>query len=208
MDATARLVAQGLTPSVDDVAAAADVSRRTVYSYFPTLDQLLLDATLGALTATTMDAVPPADDTTGDTGDTTAGSGDPRAAALDRVDALMHSLTATADTTLPLGRKIIALTVDAPAPSEDQPRRGYRRVEWVERAVAPLRDVLDDEQHARLVAALAVVAGWESMIVLRDVCGLEARREDEVLRWVAASLVRAMLDEVARGAPPPEASRP
>ena len=36
VDAAMTLIAQGKTPSVADVAAAADVSRRTVYLYFPT----------------------------------------------------------------------------------------------------------------------------------------------------------------------------
>jgi predicted DNA-binding transcriptional regulator YafY len=46
------LLAQGAEPSVNDIAAAAEVSRRTVYMHFPTLDQLMLDATLGPSTST------------------------------------------------------------------------------------------------------------------------------------------------------------
>src|SRR4249920_1189210 len=49
VEATSRLLAAGGNPSVNDIAAAADVSRRTIYTYFPTLDQLLLDATVGAM---------------------------------------------------------------------------------------------------------------------------------------------------------------
>src|SRR5919199_4225027 len=49
VDAARTLVAEGRTPSVDEVAAAAEVSRRTIYLHFPTLDQLLLDATAGLL---------------------------------------------------------------------------------------------------------------------------------------------------------------
>src|SRR4051812_7295769 len=49
LDATAELLRSGAEPSVNEVAAAADVSRRTVYVYYPTLDQLILDATLGIL---------------------------------------------------------------------------------------------------------------------------------------------------------------
>ena len=49
VEATSRLLAAGADPSINDIAAPADVSRRTIYTYFPTLDQLLLDATVGAM---------------------------------------------------------------------------------------------------------------------------------------------------------------
>src|SRR5690348_11589160 len=49
LEATATLLQAGVEPSVNEIAAAADVSRRTVYLYYPTLDQLVLDATLGTL---------------------------------------------------------------------------------------------------------------------------------------------------------------
>src|SRR3954464_13755749 len=53
--AATELVAAGVTPSVGEIAEAADGSRRPVYSYFPTLEQLLLDATLGLLSQTAVD---------------------------------------------------------------------------------------------------------------------------------------------------------
>src|SRR5438874_9977549 len=64
--AAADLLRAGRTPSVNDVAEAADVSRRTVYLYFPTLEQLLLDATLGLLSQAPIDEAIDAADTEGD----------------------------------------------------------------------------------------------------------------------------------------------
>src|SRR5689334_6692937 len=61
--AAAELIGQGQTPSVNDVAEAADVSRRTVYLHFPTIEQLLLDATLGMLSQTEVDEAIDAADT-------------------------------------------------------------------------------------------------------------------------------------------------
>ncbi len=185
--ATSRLISAGHTPSVDEIAAAADVSRRTVYMYFPTLDQLLLDATVGALSAATLE-------------ETLTPKGNPED-PIERVDALVRTLTRTASTTLPLGRKIIALTVDAPDTGEGSadPRRGYRRMAWIRRAVEPLRTTLTAEQFERLVAGLSVIVGWEAMVVLRDVGGLRPKREEEVMRWAARALVDAI---VAEGPPP------
>jgi AcrR family transcriptional regulator len=182
------LIAGGASPSVDDIAAAADVSRRTIYMYFPTLDQLLLDATVGALSAVRTAAV--AGDLAGD---------DPVA----RVDALVRSVTADAEATLPLGRRIIALTVDASSAvhTKDGRRRGYRRVAWIEQALEPLRKGLRTEQFERLAAALSVVVGFEAMVVLRDVNALAPDREEEVMRWAATSLVKAMMAEAPASGP-------
>lgn len=182
IDAAMRLLAEGASPTVDDVAAAADVSRRTVYMYFPTLDQLLLDAALGAMSETDVDT---AFGEAAEAGDT----------ATDRVDALLRAASRLAPQTLPLGRTIIRLTVDAAPDESDAPRRGYRRTRWIERAVEPLSGDLTPEQQDRLISALAVLFGWEAMIVLRDVRGLSPEREGEVLRWAAGALVDAIQRE-------------
>src|SRR5689334_17914325 len=98
--ATRELVAGGRTPSIDEIAVAADVSRRTIYLHFPTLDQLLLDAASGLLAETTVDARLVASEEQGQD-------------ALARTDALARGLSEVAPSALPLGRKLIALTVDA-----------------------------------------------------------------------------------------------
>jgi AcrR family transcriptional regulator len=128
--AAADLLRAGKTPSVNDVAEAADVSRRTVYLYFPTLDQLLLDATLGLLSQSAVDEAIDAADQGDD--------------AADRVAAMIRAFGSMSAETLPLGRSLIRLTVE-PADGEGAPtpRRGYRRVTWIERALEPLRPQLD-----------------------------------------------------------------
>lgn len=177
------LLARGTTPSVGEIARAAEVSRRTVYMYFPTLEQLLIDATAGAITS----------DAGIDTMFDERASTDVRS----RVDALVHAVGELTDKTLPAGRRLIALTVESP-PAPRTPataRRGRRRIAWIETALAPLRERLTNEQYERLVSALAVVIGWEAAIVLRDVQGLSGARETRVTQWAAAALVEAMVKE-------------
>jgi AcrR family transcriptional regulator len=184
--ATTELLRTGVTPSVGQVAEAADVSRRTVYQYFPTLEQLLVDATLGMLSQAAVDeAIDAADAHAGTDGDASA-----------RVAAMIRALTATSAEMLPYGRQLIRLTVDAP-PAADaaSPRRGYRRVAWIERALEPLRTRLDPPAFERLVSALAMVVGWEALIVLGDVRGLDTDEQLDVSLWSARALVRAALEE-------------
>ncbi|MEV1246643.1 TetR/AcrR family transcriptional regulator [Nonomuraea sp. NPDC050022] len=184
VDAAVRLSAIGVTPSIDEIAAAADVSRRTIYMHFPTLDHLLIDATAGALNE------PPVEAALADP----ALANDPVA----RVDALIRTLLEYSPQSLPLGRRLIRLTVD-PAPNDAQeratPRRTRRRVEWLEQACEPLRSTLSEERFQRLISALTIVVGWEAQIALRDVRGLDPQAEQEAITWAARALVEAAIKE-------------
>src|SRR6516165_8726849 len=91
VEAAMRLMAAGRAPSIADVALAAQVSRRTIYMYFPTLEQLLLDATLGALSAEAIDPV--VED---------SGSGD----AATRIEQLSRAVNRLSGRTMHLGRAL------------------------------------------------------------------------------------------------------
>ena len=183
--ATARLLSAGADPSVADIAAAADVSRRTIYTYFSTLDHLLLDATLGAL-STNVDTEIAAMDASGGDG--------PKApvAPLARAEHILDVICRSAADTLPLGRRLIKLTVDTP-PSGTGPKRGYRRVQWIEAVLAPWRDTLDPDRCQDLVSALVMLSGWEGFIVLTDIRGLDPDRARAVSVQTSLALIRAAI---------------
>ena len=114
-----------------DVATAADVSRRTVFLYFPTFDQLLIDATVGALSEPRMQ----------DARQGASNDDDPEA----RVERLVRALHHVTPDIERLGRALVRATVDAPGSGglNAMPKRGYRRIEWIESGLAPLRSRLD-----------------------------------------------------------------
>ncbi|MFX0578523.1 TetR/AcrR family transcriptional regulator [Nocardia nepalensis] len=175
VDASMTLLNRGIEPSVNDIAAAADVSRRTVYLHFPTLDQLMLDATIGLLSANTDEAL------------AHIHSEDPRV----RVAELVRAMGAEISDLLPMGRRLVKLTVDPPA--EYAPRREYRRVRWIEWALEPLRTRISQRQFDDLVSSIALVVGWEAFIVLIDVRGLEPDAAVDVCARTASTLVDSAL---------------
>jgi AcrR family transcriptional regulator len=180
--ATQQLLADGVTPSMAEIAEAADVSRRTLYQHFPTLDQLLLDAMLGELSEREVDTAI----ANADPGGTDAGK---------RVEAMVRTLSTMSEETLRLGRSMVRLTLAQPsAPGQ---RRGHRRVGWIEQAIAPLRDDLEPAAFERLVSALAMVVGWEALIVLDDVRGLDADDRTQTSLWAARALIDAALQETS-----------
>jgi AcrR family transcriptional regulator len=174
VEAAVGLLGQGGTPSVAEIAEAADVSRRTVYLYFPTLEHLLADAALEASRAT----VEPSFEAGGE--------------PAERLEALVRAVQQGFAGTEELGRTIIRLTVGAGrgAPPAT-PRRGYRRVDWIERALEPLRESLPPDRFERLVSALTLLIGWEAMIVLQDTRGLSAEEAEDVCAWAAGALLAA-----------------
>jgi AcrR family transcriptional regulator len=183
--ATVALLAEGKSPTVADVAEAAEVSRRTVYLYFPTLEQLLIDATLQAVASTTVDdalaAASPDDDVEA------------------RVERMARAVQRLSAATEQEGRTLMRLTADpgADGAARSQPPRGFRRVEWIERALEPLRSTVDAERYERLVSSLAMVLGWEALIVQRDIRALSVSDAEDVSAWAARALVRATLLELA-----------
>jgi len=181
--AAAELLAAGKSPSVAEIAEAADVSRRTVYMYFPKLEHLLLDATLGTIAKSSVEQ----------TVETLTHEPDLER----RVEQMARAIQRGAAETEQQGRTLLRLTAEAPRDSGARvhPPRGYRRVEWVERVLAPLRPTLGAKRFDRLVSALVMVLGWESLIVQRDICGLTLEESEDVSAWAALALLRTTLAE-------------
>jgi hypothetical protein len=114
-----------------------------------------------------------------------------------RVATMVRAVQRNFGSTEQQGRTLLRLTVDRPESetSSDKPRRGYRRIEWIERALEPLRPRLTAARFEQLVSALAMVTGWEAMIVARDVRALSLKKAEDVSVWAARALVRAALEE-------------
>ncbi|HEY7658789.1 MAG TPA: TetR/AcrR family transcriptional regulator [Burkholderiales bacterium] len=184
--AAARLLKEGRKPTMDDVAAAALVSRATAYRYFPSLESLLVEAPLDG-------AAPDPDTFFGPDA-----SADPEE-RLDRAEAAMHQMTYQNEAQL---RLMLANSLVRGSAGEGGavPPRQNRRTPLIEAALAPARRRFSKEAYDNLRAALALVFGTEAMVVFRDVVPLSERRARGIKSWAVRALVRAALKDSKSGA--------
>lgn len=173
LDAARALIAQGLTPTVEEAAAEASISRTTAYRYFANQRELLVAA------HPMIDAVTLLPDDAPD---------DP----VQRLDMVVDAyLRSTVENEQAL-RTAFALSLREDA--SDLVLRQGRVVGWLEEALAPLRDQLSARAIKRLAHAIRASAGIESMIWLVDVAGYSRPEAVKLMKWSARSLLQAALE--------------
>lgn len=179
LEAASRLMRQGRTPSLEEVAEEALVSRATAYRYFPSMEALLREAALDV-------ALPAAGELFG--ADAPA---DPLA-RLERLDEAMAEMVAANETPLRL-LLADALTRIAGGVSDGAPVRQDRRTPLIEVALEPVRAAIGPSDYLMLKRALALVIGTETMVVFKDVLQLSDADARKTRRWA----IRALLDAAA-----------
>jgi AcrR family transcriptional regulator len=175
LQAAARLMREGLHPTLEEVAEAALVSRATAYRYFPGVEPLLVEAALDL-------AFPEAEAVL-------AGmkSDDP-VARIERVDAEVAEMIRTNEGAL---RAMLASSLQRDPKAEGASLRQNRRSPLIEAALAPARDAFDPQAFKLLVDALALVIGTEARIVFKDVLERSDSEAAKVRRWAIRALVDA-----------------
>jgi AcrR family transcriptional regulator len=176
------LVARGTTPTVEDVAAAASISRTTAYRYFPNQRALLAAAHPETEARSLLPADAPAD-------------------AGERLDLVVQSFIRLIVDTEPQQRTMLRLSLDSEADERtDLPLRQGRAIGWIEEALAPLRAQLPPPELHRLALAIRSAIGIEALAWLTDVGGLTRGEAVEIMRWSARAMYRAVV--AGEGAPP------
>ena len=170
------LVADGRTPTVEEAAEGAGISRTTAYRYFPNQRALLVAAHPETEASSLL---PPLD------------SDDPGA----RLDAVVEAFTDLIADTEPQQRTMLRLSLEEDA-GEHAPgllRQG-RAIRWISEALSPLQGTIADDELQRLVLAVRATTGIEARVWLVDVAGLSGTEATALMRWSARALYRATLE--------------
>jgi AcrR family transcriptional regulator len=177
--ATRELLAEGVTPTVEQAADRAQVSRTTAYRYFPNQSALLV-ATFPQVAATSLLPDPAPED--------------PAA----RLDAVVDALTrAIVEHEHELRAQLrLSLEPDG-SDHRELPLRAGRAIGWIEEALAPLRGRMPQPELHRLVLAIRCAVGIEPLVWLTDIAGVSRDEAVEVMRWSAEALLRSAVAEQA-----------
>jgi len=173
VNAARELVTQGMTPTVEQAAARASISRTTAYRYFPNQRALLVAAHPETETTSLLP---------------TKASEDPAA----RLEAVIAAFTRLIADTEPQQRTMLRLSLE-PGAAEHAPgllRQG-RAIGWIEEALSPLRTSMSRSELRRLILAIRSATGIEARVWLTDVAGLSSEDAIDLMRWSARALYQA-----------------
>jgi len=183
--AARRLIADGVTPGVEETADAAAISRSTAYRYFPNQAALLAAAHPEIEAHSLLPENPPED---------------PAA----RLDAVVAAFTRLIVDTEPQQRATLRLSLELdPAQRPALPLRQGRAIRWIGEALAPLQATLSDDELLRLVLAIRSATGIEALVWLTDIGRLSRDDAVALMRWSAQAMFEAALNS-----PPPTRRRP
>ena len=179
------LVARGVTPTVEEAAEAAGISRTTAYRYVANRRELLVAAHPETGARTLLPADPPAD-------------------PVARLDAVVLAFLELITGTEPQQRTMLRLSLEADAEQRAAlPLRQGRAVDWIAEALQPLSDRLTGAEVRALARAVRSAVGIEALVWLVDVAGLSRVEAVASMRWSAAALLRSAM---AGDPPPPTAT--
>lgn len=174
--ATRALLAEGVpSPTVEQAADRAQVSRTTAYRYFANQQALLL-AVFPAMEAKSLLGEDSPDD------------------PLARLDLVTANIGRQLLDHEPELRTMLRLTLEAPRGSGTEvPLRKGRAIGWIEDALAPLRSQLSAAEIRRIAVAIRATIGIESMAWLTDVARLSPKEAVATMRRSARAVLRCAL---------------
>jgi AcrR family transcriptional regulator len=178
--AARELLGAGVTPTVEEAAAHAAVSRTTAYRYFPN-QRALVGAAHPEIDRTSLLPDDPPDDPG------------------ERLALVVAETTRIVLDWEPQLRASLRLSLEpGQEPTGPVLRRG-RVIGWLEDALAPLATSHPELDRRRLATAIRAATGIEAFVWLVDVAGLPREDAASTMRWTARALLRSALVD---GGPP------
>jgi AcrR family transcriptional regulator len=175
--AARQMLAEGVTPTVEQAADRAEISRTTAYRYFPNQRALLIATYPETELVSQLGPSAPAD-------------------PLARLESVVEAITQQVLEHEPELRTQLRLSLEpAPQQLQELPFRQGRAIGWIEEALSPVDGRIPPPDLRRLILGIRTSIGIEALVWLTDVAGLSRQEAVEEMRWTALTLGRALLTD-------------
>lgn len=161
--------------SLEDVADEANVSRATIYRYFPNIDILFTEASLDIHHLSPEELIE-----------------EMGAISLqERIIFIQKYYNQLAHDHEILFRRYLSAVL-AESSSSKKKIRGSRRKEAMIKVIKPFSKQLNKTEQSNLVNIASILTGIDSFITAKDVCGLDTEKAKSTLEWGLNMILKGM----------------
>ncbi len=168
-----KMLVKGKNISVEQVALVAGISKATAYRYFSNKDILLKEA---SLQRGLMDK----DDLFGDIDVCNLNA---------RVEKLIDYHFEVLTTNEDVFRLYLGAIMQNSVRDKKNYSRGGKRILLIAEALLPLKKEISKETFDKMVNAISLLMGIESISILKDICGLENGSIQEMWKWMIQKII-------------------
>lgn len=168
-----KMLVKGENISVEQVALVAGISKATAYRYFSNKDILLKEA---SLQRGLMDK----DDLFGDIDVCNLNA---------RIEKLIDYHFEVLTTNEDVFRLYLGAIMQNSVRDKKNYSRGGKRILLIAEALLPLKKEISKETFDKMVNAISLLMGIESISILKDICGLENGSIQEMWKWMIQKII-------------------
>ena len=168
-----KMLVKGENISVEQVALVAGISKATAYRYFSNKDILLKEA---SLQRDLMDK----DDLFGDIDVCNLNA---------RIEKLIDYHFEVLTTNEDVFRLYLGAIMQNSVRDKKNYSRGGKRILLIAEALLPLKKEISKETFDKMVNAISLLMGIESISILKDICGLENGSIQEMWKWMIQKII-------------------
>ena len=168
-----RMLVKGENISIEQVALVAGISKATAYRYFSNKDILLKEA---SLQRGLMDK----DDLFGDIDVCNLNA---------RIEKLIDYHFEVLTTNEDVFRLYLGAIMQNSVRDKKNYSRGGKRILLIAEALLPLKKEISKETFDKMVNAISLLMGIESISILKDICGLENGSIQEMWKWMIQKII-------------------
>ena len=168
-----KMLVKGENISVEQVAQVAGISKATAYRYFSNKDILLKEA---SLQRGLMDK----DDLFGDIDVCNLNA---------RIEKLIDYHFEVLTTNEDVFRLYLGAIMQNSVRDKKNYSRGGKRILLIAEALLPLKKEISKETFDKMVNAISLLMGIESVSILKDICGLENGSIQEMWKWMIQKII-------------------